>query len=210
MNRGVAEPELAKSPPPISELTIWTIPNVITMVRLVLSFVVFALISAGNLWITSAVVFVIAVATDYFDGYLARLWNQKTVLGRILDPFVDKIIVCGSFLFLQDVPASHICAWFNIILISREMFITSLRGFLEQRGIDFKAEWSGKIKMALQSVAVPVCLLACDELLQGQTWLVMLQKGLIYGVVIVTVYSGLEYIVRAAIALRKADLTKSM
>lgn len=202
MNEAVAEP-VTQTPPPISEMTVWTIPNIITMSRLVLAFVVFALISAGNLWLTSAVLFVVAVSTDYVDGYLARKWNQRTVLGRILDPFVDKIIVCGAFLFLQNVPASHICAWFNVILISREMFITSLRGFLEQRGIDFKAEWSGKIKMVLQSIAVPVCLVACDEKFAGINWLVTLQMGLIYGVMIVTVYSGLEYIVRAVVALRK-------
>ncbi len=193
------------TPKPCHELTIWTIPNVITFSRLILSFLIFALIDQGGLWITTTVLFVIAVTTDFFDGYLARRWNQKTVLGRILDPFVDKIIICGSFLFLQNEPASGIFAWFNTILISREMFITSLRGFLEQRGIDFKAEFSGKVKMVVQSITVPVCLLACHPSLSQQAFWDWLQFVLIYATIAITVYSGVEYIIRAALALKKLD-----
>ena len=79
------------------------LPNCITVSRLVLAFVLFGMISYGGLWISSAVVFAVAAATDAVDGYLARRYGMVTTLGRILDPFVDKIIVCGAFIFLLAV-----------------------------------------------------------------------------------------------------------
>src|SRR5688500_2138248 len=86
-------------------------PNVVTFSRLVLAIVLFGMIDHGDLWISSAILFVVAASTDFLDGYLARKWGQVTVLGRICDPFVDKIIVCGAFLFLQSWPASGVTAW---------------------------------------------------------------------------------------------------
>ncbi len=88
---------------------------------------------------------------------------QVTVLGRILDPFVDKIIICGSFIFLLAWPKSGVTAWVTFVIVAREMFITQLRAFLEQRGTDFSAKWSGKIKMVVQCAAVPLCLLSLSR-----------------------------------------------
>ncbi|MCA9057458.1 MAG: CDP-alcohol phosphatidyltransferase family protein, partial [Planctomycetaceae bacterium] len=78
------------------------LPNLITTSRLLLAFVLFTLISLKGWWITSAALFVLAASTDALDGYLARRFRQITVLGRILDPFVDKVIVCGTFVFLLE------------------------------------------------------------------------------------------------------------
>src|SRR5580658_5157371 len=82
------------------------LPNCITVSRLVLSFVLFAMISYGGMWLAATAVFIVAAATDAVDGYIARRYGTVTTLGRILDPFVDKIIICGSFIFLLAVDSS--------------------------------------------------------------------------------------------------------
>src|SRR5262245_50411518 len=91
----------------------WNVPNAITMTRLVLALVLFALMSAGSsfLGIPAAIVFLLAATTDALDGYIARKYNLITVLGRILDPFADKIIICGAFIFLLPLPDSGVNAW---------------------------------------------------------------------------------------------------
>ncbi len=192
------------------------LPNAITLSRFLLSFVLFGLIWTGRYWQTSAIVFIIAAATDFIDGYLARKYGQVTVLGRIMDPFVDKIIICGAFIFLQQwddhlpqglVPnGSGVNAWVTLIIVGREMFITSLRSILEQRGKDFSAAWIGKIKMGVQCVAVPLCLFSLSGEFRG-LWTESLGLGwnlflglrnlLVLATVGVTVYSGVDYTRRA-------------
>lgn len=186
------------------------LPNAITLARFVLALVLFALISSGGYWQTSAIVFVVAALTDFLDGYLARKHGQVTVLGRILDPFVDKIIICGSFIFLMAWPESGVTAWVTFAIVAREMFITQLRAFMEQRGTDFSAKWSGKIKMVFQCAAVPLCLLSLSpEFLSN--WKSVVSEGLliplrdfaIWATVAITVYSGVEYSWRAFHLLRR-------
>jgi CDP-diacylglycerol--glycerol-3-phosphate 3-phosphatidyltransferase len=181
------------------------LPNLITSVRLVLAFILFALISANGYWLTSAFLFVFAASTDALDGYLARRFQQVTVLGRILDPFVDKVIVCGSFIFLlekQSEPHSGVTAWMVIAIIGREMLVSSLRGILEQQGKDFSASVSGKIKMALQCVAVTASLVSLSPDVTWD-WLPQLRDLLLWSAVAVTIYSGLIYVIRAAQLLKQ-------
>ena len=168
------------------------LPNLITLSRLVLSFVLFGLIWVGDLWITSAIVFVIAAATDAVDGYIARKYGLVTTLGRILDPFVDKIIICGAFVFLLAQPASGVNAWMVLAVIGREMFVTGLRSFLEQTGRDFSAVWSGKIKMALQCVAVAVALVSLSPDFSNAQFS-LARDVILWASVIVTIYSGVVY-----------------
>lgn len=186
------------------------LPNAITLSRFMLALVLFGLISTNRFWQTSAVVFVIAALTDFLDGYLARKHGQVTVLGRILDPFVDKIIICGSFIFLMAWPNSGVGAWVTFAIVAREMFITQLRAFMEQRGTDFSAKWSGKIKMGFQCVAVPLCLLSLSPEFLGaaksvisKPQLVFLRDLSIWATVAITVYSGVEYSWRAFQILRR-------
>jgi CDP-diacylglycerol--glycerol-3-phosphate 3-phosphatidyltransferase len=180
------------------------LPNLITLSRLLLSFVLFGMMSHGDWWLTSAAVFAFAAATDAVDGYIARKYGLVTTLGRILDPFVDKIIVCGAFVFLLERPAeSGVNAWMVVAVIGREMFVTGLRSFLEQAGCDFSAVWSGKIKMALQCVAVTVSLASQSPQLQMPEF-ILLRDVLLWSAVIVTVYSGLLYAWRGFQMLRPA------
>lgn len=183
-------------------LKVWNLPNAITMSRLVLSFVLFAMIDNGQMWIAAAAVFIVAASTDFLDGYFARKYGQVTVLGRVLDPFVDKIIICGAFVFLAAVPESGICAWTATIVFGREMFITGLRSVLEGKGVDFSAQWSGKLKMVVQCIAVPVCLLSLSDVFiqsipVSKEVFLSFRTGVVVLTVAVTVLSGAEYVYRA-------------
>lgn len=195
----------------VSRLMTWqlgrslNVPNLITITRLVLAFVLFGMIYAEGLWISSAVLFVAAVATDAIDGYIARRYGLITTLGRILDPFVDKIIVCGAFVFLLErSEASGVNAWMVIAVIGREMLVTSLRGFLEQLGHDFSASISGKLKMFLQSAALTLSLLSLSPLVlnYGGSPFLLARDILLWTATAVTVYSGWIYVQRAITLLR--------
>jgi len=188
------------------------LPNLITLLRFLLSLVLFWLMDLDGYWRTSAAVFIVAASTDFLDGYLARKYGQITTLGRIMDPFVDKLIICGAFLFLLGKEESGISPWVAFVVMAREMYITSLRGFLEQHGRDFSAKFWGKLKMLLQCVAVPLCLLSLSPdfraMLDG--WMtggfqkfIWLRNASVWAMAIVTVYSGLEYSWRAFQALRR-------
>jgi len=188
------------------------IPNLITLSRLVLTFVVLIFISLGKYWIATTGIFIFAVATDFLDGYLARKWNQVTALGRILDPFVDKMIIGGTMIFLVAQPDSGVTAWMTFVVIAREMFITGLRSVLEGQGVDFSARLSGKLKMLLQSIVIPLSLLSLSPAFQawsgtGFPMFVVIRDVLLWAMVLITVYSGLEYVIRGwqAVRLPKAS-----
>lgn len=187
------------------------VPNAITLSRLLLAVVLFVLIDIKGFWITSAVLFVVAASTDFLDGYIARRYGLVTTLGRILDPFVDKIIVVGTFIFLLGKKIgveggvevhSGVNAWMVIIVISREMFITSLRGFLERQGRDFSASLTGKIKMTLQCIAITASLLSLRPEISQIHGFLLTRDILLWTAIGFTAYSGAAYMVRASRMLR--------
>ena len=108
----------------------------------------------------------VAAMTDALDGYLARRHNQVTAFGRVLDPFVDKVLVCGAFVFLaggnfrteDGVQITHMKSWMVVLILGRELLVTGLRGFSEAKGTAFGANIYGKAKMMFQSGAIPVIL----------------------------------------------------
>jgi CDP-diacylglycerol--glycerol-3-phosphate 3-phosphatidyltransferase len=181
---------------------VFNVPNQLTALRLVLAIVLFVLIPLA--WYrTSIALFLLAAGTDWLDGYYARKYGQVTTLGRILDPFVDKIIICGTFIFLVALyPGSGIAAWMAVVIVGRELLVTALRNFLEGEGADFSAQLSGKLKMALQCGAViaSLYLLIPDE--TRPDWLFWLRDTLIWSAVVLTIFSGLQYIYRAVQILR--------
>ena len=159
---------------------------------------------AAGLPLGLLVVFVVAASTDWVDGYWARKYGQVTTLGRILDPFVDKIIICGTFIYLAAVATSGVAAWMAVVVVGRELLVTALRTFLEGEGADFSASMSGKLKMVFQCVAVGVSLfgLTYGELPRPE-WLAWLLPVSVWSAVALTIYSGLEYIRRAVLLLRR-------
>src|SRR5262245_58107892 len=130
---------------------VFNLPNQLTATRLALAFVLFALIAAES-WIGCIVVFAVAALTDWLDGYLARKQGLISTLGRNLDPLVDKVLICGAYIFLLPFGLADgwLLPWMVTVIVARELIITSLRSFLETRGALFGADWLGKLKMFLQ------------------------------------------------------------
>jgi CDP-diacylglycerol--glycerol-3-phosphate 3-phosphatidyltransferase len=179
------------------------VPNQLTAARLVLAVVMFVLIPLGY-YRAALLVFVLAASTDWIDGYWARRYGQITKLGRIFDPFVDKIIICGAFILLGAEPGSGISAWMAVIVVGREMMVTALRSYIERSGGDFSAVLSGKLKMLLQCLAVAVSLLNLHLQPTGvDGWLPWTLTVLVWLAVLSTIQSGLGYLLAAARYLRE-------
>ncbi|HID77619.1 MAG TPA: CDP-diacylglycerol--glycerol-3-phosphate 3-phosphatidyltransferase, partial [Planctomycetaceae bacterium] len=139
---------------------------------------------------------------DWLDGWYARKYGAVTVLGRILDPFADKVIICGTFIFLAAVPSMAELAWglkpwMVVVIVGRELLVTTLRGLIEQSGGDFSAKWSGKLKMVFQCVAGAVSLLYLSFTDGAPGWLLWTMGLSLWATVVITVYSGLVYVVAA-------------
>lgn len=191
--------------------TIFNVPNQLSAARFVLSIVVFVLIPLGQ-YTAALVVFIIAASTDWVDGWWARKYGQVTKLGRMLDPFVDKIIICGTFILLAaemspkaDVLPwySMIAGWMAVVVVGRELLVTALRSFIEQSGGDFSAKMAGKLKMVFQCVAVGAALVALMYDGLPPDWILWTLTISVWLAVISTVYSGLEYVAVAAKFLRR-------
>ncbi|MEE8451627.1 MAG: CDP-diacylglycerol--glycerol-3-phosphate 3-phosphatidyltransferase [Thermoguttaceae bacterium] len=189
--------------------TVFNLPNQLTSLRLILSIILFAFVAWGY-YLTGMVLFIIAASTDWLDGYYARKYGQVTTLGRILDPFADKVIICGTFIFLVAIPEMRdvpwgLRAWMVVVIVGRELLVTALRSFIEERGSDFSAKMAGKLKMVLQCVAAGAGLfyLSYDPITEGSTWCWVLFVVSLWSSVLLTVYSGVGYIVAAVKLLRK-------
>jgi CDP-diacylglycerol--glycerol-3-phosphate 3-phosphatidyltransferase len=177
---------------------LFNVPNQLTAARLVLSIVVFVLIPLKQ-YMPALVVFLIAASTDWIDGYYARRYGQVTKLGRVFDPFVDKIIICGAFIFLAAEPQSGIDAWMAVVVVGREMLVTALRGLIEQEGGDFSAKMAGKLKMVFQCVAVALSLYSLMYTPETPPdWLHWLLLISVWIAVLSTIYSGVGYLINAA------------
>src|SRR5437879_13063125 len=113
--------------------TILNVPNVLTTARFVLSIVVFVLIPLEH-YLAAMIVFIIAAGTDWIDGWWARKYHQVTKLGRIFDPFVDKIIICGTFIFLAAEPYSGVRPWMAVSILGRELLGPAIRGLIHPHG----------------------------------------------------------------------------
>jgi CDP-diacylglycerol--glycerol-3-phosphate 3-phosphatidyltransferase len=187
-------------------------PNQVTAARLVLALVLFVFLAFGY-YMTALALFIVAASTDWLDGYWARKYGQVTVLGRILDPFADKMIICGTFIFLAAIPQSMVAPWMVVLIVGRELLVTALRSFLEERGQDFSAQLSGKLKMVAQCVAAGFSILRLtylnpaapgEWLTAPPHWLTWSLAGLVWFTVAITFYSGVGYIF-AAIRLFRAS-----
>jgi len=160
-------------------------------------------------------VFLVAVTTDAIDGYLARRLGHVTTFGRIADPFVDKILICGALAYLIGDPFLRVGAggamenptgwqpWMVVVILARELLVTGMRSFSESHGLPFAATASGKIKMFIQCVAIGCSLVYVGHWLDGPAWTAYLRDILIWATTLVTVVSGLAYIQRGYELLRR-------
>lgn len=176
--------------------SIYNVPNALTTVRFALAIAVVVLIPLGMPW-AALITFLVAVSTDWMDGYWARKYGQVTKLGRIFDPFVDKIIICGTFIALVELDDSPVKSWMATIVVARELLVTSLRGIIEGSGGDFSASWLGKWKMVVQCAAIAaVLLMVVWSPVPG--WLPLATTILVWAAIAITVYSGVDYTLIAA------------
>ncbi len=181
-----------------------SIPNQLTGLRFVLALVLFELITVQS-WAWCLAVFVAAAVTDWLDGYIARLQNQTSSLGRNLDPLVDKVLICGAYIFLLPEKDSGLHPWMVTLVVSRELIVTSLRGYLESSGARFGADWLGKLKMGLQCAAVIAIFVVLQNITLLSDWshyCAWLRDALIWAMLVATLLSGLQYLWRAALLLR--------
>lgn len=197
------------------------LPNALTIARLALAAAFIAVLSVhryphANSWAlwTGVVLFVVAAFTDALDGYLARRWNAVSVFGRVMDPFADKILVLGAFIAMagpQFTQGEHgdqmtgVLPWMAVIILARELLVTSIRGVMEGMGVDFSASLSGKLKMVAQSVAVPLILVMLVLAVNGtvhEQRVVSINTLIAYAVTLATVLSAIPYVTRAMTALK--------
>ncbi len=205
------------------------VPNALTAGRLLLAVVFFALLSyyqhGGRGDPTQLniafILYLVAVFTDFLDGYLARKWKVEGAFGRVVDPFVDKVLVLGTFIFFAGknfvIQQEHtevvrtitgVAPWMVVLILARELLVTSLRGMSESGGASFGAAFPGKIKMVLQSVTILVILLYVNyfdsQSAQIQAYAAKFRDLCIWLTISVTLWSGMTY-VRRGVALYKAS-----
>jgi CDP-diacylglycerol---glycerol-3-phosphate 3-phosphatidyltransferase len=212
------------------------VPNTLTSVRLLLAGIFFVMLSwyqyegrgHPTLLEWALAVYLVALATDYLDGYLARRWGAESAFGRIVDPLVDKILVLGSFAFfcgknfvIQEGGVdgharalvlhtiTGVAPGVVVILLARELLVTSLRGSAESSGQKFGANLGGKLKMVVQSFTILVILLYVNyrQELRDAEWeraAILLRDACIWATVAITVISGMVYVRRAASMFRSA------
>jgi CDP-diacylglycerol--glycerol-3-phosphate 3-phosphatidyltransferase len=188
---------------------IFNLPNQLTLSRFVLAIVLFVLIHYMQ-WAWCLVTFFLAAVTDYFDGYFARKHGITSTLGRNLDPLVDKVLIGGAYIFLLPLADAGLSPWIVTVVVARELIITSLRGFMEQRGAVFGADWLGKMKMGLQCAAlfgIFTFLQVKQEMDPGgvRHFFEVVRDVLIYAMLAATALSGLQYLWRAALVLRTEE-----
>jgi cardiolipin synthase len=153
------------------------------------------MMSAEHRNLAAAVIFILAALTDWFDGYLARKWNQTSAFGAFLDPVADKLMVTAALLVLVQV--ARLDSAIALVIVGREIAISALREWMAQIGASKSVAVNslGKIKTACQMVAIPMLLLYMPVPLGGGIVLDTRVWGLwlIYLAAVLTIWSMLYY-----------------
>jgi CDP-diacylglycerol--glycerol-3-phosphate 3-phosphatidyltransferase len=166
-----------------------------TSVRIAASPVILALL-LGRDWTVAAILFLVAAATDFIDGRLARRWEVTTKLGSFLDTTADKLLVSTALLGLLAV--DRVSPWVTFVIISREFTILGLRAAVSAGGSQFETSRFGKWKATLQFIAIALAMIRPDVTFGGaylDQWLMILTAA-------ITGWSGIDYLIRSADALR--------
>ena len=174
----------------------WNLPNLLTYGRMVAVPVVagclFAPDDARMRWLALAV-FTVAGVTDFFDGYLARAWNQQSSLGRMLDPIADKLLVAASLLMLvADRTVTSWSIWAAIVILCREILVSGLREFLAELRVSVPVTKVAKWKTTAQLAAVGFLIAgpAGEAVLPGT---VEVGLVLLWLAAVLTLYTGWDY-----------------
>lgn len=183
------------------------LPNKLTVFRIVISFffLIFLFVSAPGAKTVALVLFIIGAVTDIYDGKLARKLGQTTDFGKLMDPLADKILISSAFISFVQLDPIKIPAWMAALIVSREFSITALRLYALSKGAVISADRKGKQKMASQSTAILLGLIALSwkeisQLLSMQwnlSWDYIISAGmwiLAFLAVVHTIVTGLYYL----------------
>ncbi|MFN2386127.1 MAG: CDP-diacylglycerol--glycerol-3-phosphate 3-phosphatidyltransferase [Thermoanaerobaculia bacterium] len=164
------------------------LPNALTLLRIFLvPFLVVVLLTRfDGREIVGLLIFVVAISTDFFDGWLARRRGQVTTLGTLLDPIADKLLVCGALISLVELGLAP--AWMVVVVVGREFAVSGLRAIASAQGIVIRASVWGKAKMFSQVVAVSLLILALRYVEAFVP-----AKAALWVVVAIAIVSGAEY-----------------
>jgi CDP-diacylglycerol--glycerol-3-phosphate 3-phosphatidyltransferase len=168
------------------------LPNSLTVLRIFLvPFLVVVLLTKfeGKEFL-GAFIFLVAAATDFLDGYIARRRQQITNLGILLDPIADKLLISAALISLVEQGVAP--AWMVVVIIGREFAVSGLRSVATQRGLVIPASIWGKFKMGTQVLAV-VLLILGEKLPAEFQWA---GQGVLWLVVMVAVLSAVDYFVK--------------
>lgn len=179
-----------------SSSVIWNLPNILTMLRIVLvPFFVWFLLednSQHGIWRWAAVVaFAVAIYTDKLDGDIARSRNLVTNFGKIADPIADKLLIGSALVLLSAL--GELPWWITILILVREWGITALRFFVIRYGV-MPASRGGKLKTAVQTVAIFLYILPLNSF---APWLVSVAFWVMIVALAITVWTGVEYVIEA-------------
>jgi CDP-diacylglycerol---glycerol-3-phosphate 3-phosphatidyltransferase len=170
-----------------------------TGLRILLTPVVMALLTfgeaRGDLSAVATVLFCIAAATDFLDGYLARRWEVTTKLGSFLDTTADKLLVTGVLVAL--VAIERVSPWIAVIIIGREMVILGLRGVIAAEGSLMAPSRLAKIKTSVQFLAIALAILRAGDPLGG----LYIDEWVMLAAAAITVASAVDYLTRFASSL---------
>jgi len=176
----------------VSRRTIEDLPNILTLCRIgVVPVLVVLLCFTGPVpRAIAALIFVLASITDYLDGYLARKYNVISSVGKLLDPMADKLLVMSALIMLVPVKTGAVPAWMVVVILGRDITVTSLRGVASAQGVVIQAEELGKYKTILQIFALTGLILhfpyyGIDFHLGGMYFL--------WASLILSVWSGVSY-----------------
>jgi CDP-diacylglycerol--glycerol-3-phosphate 3-phosphatidyltransferase len=174
-----------------------SLPNLLTYSRLaavpLLVAVMFFIEGEFGRWLAFNI-FVLAAITDFLDGYLARIWDQQSALGRMLDPIADKLIVGAVLLMLvADNSIGGWSVWAAIIILSREILVSGLREFLAELNVRVAVSRLAKWKTTMQMVALSALLVgdAADPICSCQA--VNIGLGQLWAAAVLTLYTGFDY-----------------
>lgn len=179
------------------------LPNVLTVIRILLVpvLVVALLDETANGDLLAAIVFALASVTDAMDGYLARTRNAVTNFGKLMDPIADKLLIIAALVAL--VSLNRLAAWVAMVIIARELTVTVTRMQATQQGVVIAANWWGKAKTIVQVAAI-FCLIAVGA--PSPAWV----DGLVYGMVAITIVSGVDYFFGLRRVLREAETRRDV
>lgn len=184
----------------MSTPSLYCVPNLLSLSRVPLGIGVFACI-ADQLWTAGFILFCAAAFTDWLDGWWARRYDQMSPVGRSLDPLTDKFLICGTFIYLQSANVG-VLPWMVTVVVGREILITGIRGIVESTGRQFGADWFGKLKTVLQCTVI-IGILGIRAMIPNESArYVQLWSVVLYAMLVATVGSGLQYLVKAARVLR--------